>query len=145
MVVSFQPVEFDTEGSLELARALWRMSEDLDAVASARDTDIESASKDWKGPHGDDFRKRATEESDDFTVSSRSLRRAANSWAGAWVEATDENRRREYEAAVDEERNSRSIGEQFFDNFVGDDSAVEVGPAPLPVTKPVGPDFNPTV
>ena len=142
---SFQPVEFDVDGSLELARSLWRMSDDLKAAASARDTHVETASKGWKGPHGDKFRTLAGSEQTDFVVSAQSLRRAANSWAGAWVDAVNENRRREHAAAVEEERNSRSFGEQFFDNFVGDDSAAVVGPAPLPVTKPVGPHFNPTV
>lgn len=137
-------VDFDFSGSLELARLLWQMADSMNPLERRRSDASELAAQDWEGPHGDEFRTRAGNEPDEFTATEERLRSAADSWAEAWARATDEQRRRDHQDKIEQERASRGSGEQFFDVFLGDDSADVVGPPPAPVTVPGGPTFTPT-
>lgn len=137
-------VDFDFEGSLELARELWDLADSLPALERRRSDGSDNASKDWQGAHGDRFRLQSDSEPEAFSNAEERLRAAANSWASAWARATDEQNQRDHADEVEAERESRGSGEQFVDWFMGDDSAEVVGPAPDPVSTPTGPRFSPT-
>ncbi len=137
-------VDFDFSGSLELARELWQLAVALPSMERHRSGASAAAADDWLGPHGDEFRRRAGNETEAFSQAEKRLRSAANSWAEAWARATDEQNRRDHADAVAAEHASRGAGEKFFDLFVGDDSAHVVGLSPAPVAIPVGPGFVPT-
>ncbi len=142
-MADFTRVDFNFDLALQLSRELWSLSVTLGYTKFTRERHIASAHKDWLGPDGNTFRRNTALESDTFDEVKLALREAADSWAQAWADATDENNRREHQAKVVEERNSRGSGERIFDIVHGDDSAAVVGPAPGPVTVPTGPDFTP--
>jgi hypothetical protein len=136
-------VRFDFEGSLAHARQLWALADRLEAARHARRVDADAACASWRGRYGDEFRALVDSEQADFVRVVGGLRAEAQAWAVAWRDAMNEQNRRSRAQQVDLVRSRRAVGEQLVDVFVGDDSDVEVPPAPW-ASVPVPPGFVPT-
>ena len=137
-------VAFDFDGSLELARALWALADELEQEDLGRGRQSETALARWAGPYARQFApRRATEEASATNVVT-GLRADAESWAAAWVEAMHQQNKNNRAARVEQVRDDRWWGEKAWDATVGeDDSESQVGEADRPPT-PRPPSFRPT-
>lgn len=133
-------VRFDFDGSLRLARSLWAFADELEAGRAARDGAVEVALRSWKGPFGDDFRARASDERQSLGSLIAALRSDADAWAQAWKDATDEQNRRRWARQVEQIKAERSMVEKVGDFLTGFDYP----PQPAPVPKPVPGMFHAT-
>jgi len=139
-----QDVRFDFEGSLEFARTLWRLSDDLHVVGTWRRGAIERALRSWQGAHAVEFADRANDEIGTTAAVVEQLRNEAGAWALLWTQARELQNHRLRARAVDEERDSRSFGEWGVDKLTGsDDSNAEVAATPCLMT-PQPPNFEDT-
>lgn len=137
-------VGFDFEGSLELARMLWALADEVEVEDDARERRYDTAMAKWRGPHADQFvDRRSTERSSRGNVV-ESLRDGANSWAEAWAVAMDQQNKNNRAARVEEIRADRSWMERNVgDRIMGDDSDDQV-PMPEAPATPSPPAFAPT-
>ena len=137
-------VDFDFDGSLQLAKNLWQLADDLSTENTGRGTEGETALAKWEGPFSTQFGERRTAESDSYRNVFEGLRDDARSWATAWVEAMHQQNKNNRAAKVEEVRDNRSWGESAWDSTFGeDDSDEQVGEADRPST-PQPPDFAAT-
>ena len=137
-------VDFDFEGSLQLARKLWQLADDLVTEDNGRSTEAETALDKWEGPYGTQFGERRTAESDSRTNVVSGLRTDARSWASAWVEAMHQQNKNNRAAKVEDVRENRAWYEKGWDATFGeDDSDEQVGEADRPST-PQPPEFTAT-
>jgi hypothetical protein len=134
-------VQFDWDGSLELARKLWSFADDLSTAKPARKTDAETALRQWKGRFGDEFTTRADHEQTSFTSVITGLRNEAKQWAQAWKLAMDQQNRVLRARAVDKHNHDKSFLDKVGDFFGGDDN---IPPEPTPVPLPAPPSFPKT-
>lgn len=137
-------IRFDFDGSLELARRLWSLADDLVDEDNGREGEYDTAMAKWEGPYGVEFAGRRTDERSSRTAVVTGLRADARSWAAAWAAALDQQNKNNRAAAVQHERDSRNIFEQGWDATFGeDDSDEQVAQVPdVPVPTP--PLFNAT-
>ena len=135
-----QDVRFDFAGSLQLARELWAYADDLEQGKTARRTEAMAALRTWRGPFGDQYRERTTDEQTSLASVIAALRTEADQWAVAWKEATDEQNRRLHARRVEQMKAERSALEKVGDFFTGFDYP----PPPPPVAKPGPAGFHAT-
>lgn len=138
-------VDFDFDGSLELAAKLWALAEELEREDSGRQRQGETALAKWRGPYATQFgQRRATEEASAGNVVT-GLRADARSWASAWVDAMEQQNKNNRAAKVEAVRDDRGLIERGWDEygFGEDDSESKVGAAERPAT-PQPPGFAPT-
>jgi hypothetical protein len=133
-------VRFDFEGSLQLARRLWAYADELETAKGTRRDQVLAALRTWRGPYGDQFRDRATDEYTSLAAIIAGLRTEADQWAGAWKQAMDEQNRRLYARRVDQMKEDRSTLDKVGDFFTGFDYP----PEPAPVAKPGPAGFHAT-
>lgn len=131
-------VQFDWDGSLDLARKLWSYADDLTSAKSSRNTDADTALQSWQGPYGDQFRSRKSDEQTSLGSVTTGLRSEAQQWAQAWKLAMDQQNRVLRARAVDKHNSSKSFFDKVGDFFGGDD---DIPPEPTPVPLPQPPGF----
>ena len=137
-------VVFDFEGSLDLARALWRLADEVESQDRAREGEFETAKKKWRGAYGDQFVVRRDEERTSVRTVIEGLRTDARSWAKAWADAKFQQRKNDRVAEIEEIRANRGFVERTYDTITRhDDSEDQVAPA-VPVSPPQPPTFTPT-
>lgn len=145
-------VQFDFDGSLQLARQLWKLADDLLTEDGKRETDYDTAVAKWEGAYGEEFvGRRSDERTSKWRVWSE-LRSDARLWAQSWAGAMDQQNKNNRAARVneleEEKRNNRSWAERNIgDRFVGDDSREQAEsevPEPAPVPVPTPPSFAAT-
>ncbi len=137
-------VVFDFEGSLRLARRLWRLADEVTLAAGRRIEAREAAQAAWRGPHAEHFATvRAPNEDASTANVVAALRQEAVGWGVMWAAALNDQNRINWARAVEQEKDHRSTTERFGDFFVGDDSAGQV-PEPPPYPAPRPPTFVPT-
>lgn len=151
------PPRFDFAGSLELARELVLLAEDIGIADTARRSarDVAIAADSFQGPYGEDHRGRAEEEDQFGQQIAESLEDCAKDWAKAWQTAADQmNEYAAYlaqeecdamyqgrlqawyrSAVYDPETNSYSYGPS-----PSRGSVTPPAPAPLPVGKAYAPE-----
>ena len=138
-------VDFDFDGSLELARKLWALAEDIEQEDRGRGRQAETAVRKWAGPYATQFaERRATEEASATNVIA-GLQADAQAWAAAWVEAMYQQNKNNRAAEVQDVRDDRGFFEKGWDEygFGEDDSESKVAAAERPAT-PQPPSFHPT-
>lgn len=120
-------VAFDFAGSLELARMLWALADQVEAESGTRSTAAQTAKTGWLGKYGDDFTARRGDEQVGATNVAIRLREEAKGWASAWKRAMDEQNKRNRAAKVTEVRNKRGwVERNIGDRVLGDDSEQQV-------------------
>ena len=134
-------VQFDWDGSLELARKLWAYADDLATAKSTRSGQADTALTKWEGPYGDQFKTRKANEQSSMTSIIAGLRQEAEGWAQAWKMAMDQQNRVLRARAVNEHQDSKNIFEKGWDKLTGDD---DLPPEPTPVPLPTAPGFAKT-
>lgn len=112
-------VKFDFDGSLSLARRLWRFAGELDDLAGARLSEAEQALTTFTGTFADEFAHRVTHEVRDLGVASDELRALANAWAQAWASAINEQNRRLFARECDRIESRRDLVDHFRGFFGG--------------------------
>lgn len=137
-------VQFDFEGSLQLARMLWSLADDLRSEAMERERNATVASERWRGRYADDFGERMSTETSNRLEIAAQLREDARNWARAWQTALDQQNKINRINRVQEISDSRNIFQKGWDATVGsDDSDSKVAAVPeVPVPTP--PAFLPT-
>lgn len=137
---SMADVEFDFDGSLQMARDLWALAQSLSTLMADREAAGASASLDWVGPHHDEFVTRMTTDRTNVDGAVSQLQAAANGWAFQWQQAMDQQNQilmaREWEGREGDTLNKVSFG------LLG--SGPERPPDPTPAGLPSAPDFRPT-
>ena len=134
-------VQFDWDGSLDLARKLWAFADDLSTAKPSRHADAETALKEWRGTYGEDFKTRADDEQTSLQSVITGLRGEAKQWAQAWKLAMDQQNRVLRARAVDEHNDDKGVFDKVGDFFTGDD---DIPPEPTPVPLPAPPSFPKT-
>lgn len=133
-------IEFDWSGSLQMARELWALADLLGTTMTARETAGASASKDWLGPHHDDFVARMGTERTNIDGTTPQLRTAAQMWAYQWQQAMDQQNQilmtREWDGREEDNLHKYTLG------ILG--SGPKRPPDPVPAGLPSAPDFAPT-
>lgn len=138
-------VDFDFEGSLELAEKLWALADELEREDRGRQRQAETALARWSGPYATQFaQRRSTEEASALNVIN-GLRADAEAWAVAWVDAMEQQNKNNRAAAVQQHRDDRNWFHKQWDEhgFGEDDAESQVGAAERPPT-PRDPSFAPT-
>src|SRR5699024_934588 len=83
-------VVFDYEGSLQLARMLWSLADDLRSEAIEREGAAQVALEKWKGRYAGEFGERNSAETSSRLEVAHQLREDARNWAKAWQAALDQ-------------------------------------------------------
>ena len=83
-------VRFDYVASLQLARRLWALGDEVDELMANRVRGARTALTDWLGRYGTQFADRIDSESQQATAIANDLRAAAEQWAVRWAEAMNE-------------------------------------------------------
>lgn len=138
---NWNDVRFDYDGSLELARRLWQLAEELDVLLGERGRWASHALVDWAGPLGVEFADRTDTETVDLARIAGELRAAAERWAQAWAAALNQQNRRLFARACDVVRSRRSTVSKVTGWFTGHD---DLPPEPRWRTTPAAPRFLPT-
>lgn len=128
-------VRFDFDGSLALARSLWRLADDLEALAARRSTEAERTLTGFTGAHAVQFATRVVDEVRDLAVAAGEARHAASAWAQAWADAADEQNRRLFAAECDRVRARRDLVDRVT-GFLGGHHDLPPQPRPLAVPRP---------
>jgi len=137
-------VVFDFDGSLELARLLWSLADDIQNEHTLREADYETAIAKWEGPYATEFAGRRADERTSKTNVVSGLRADARAWAQAWAAALDQQNKNNRAAKVTEVRNDRGLLERGWDATFGeDDSDSKVDPVPE-IAVPLPPSFTAT-
>ena len=138
-------VPFDFEGSLELAKSMWSLANEVEGAAAKRSAAANVAKAKWRGAYGTEFEGRMGDEGSGAKTVAAGLRAEAKGWAKAWKKAMDEQNRRNRADRVAEIRNSRSWFERNVgDRIKGDDSEQQVKALKV-ATVPCPPDFAATM
>lgn len=138
-------VDFDFEGSLQLARMLWALAEDLEGEDRGRAGQAETALAKWAGPYATQFANRSATERASATNVVNGLQRDAQAWAAAWAQAMHQQNKNNRAAAVQANRDDRSwIHEKWDEHGFGEDTAEEDVAAARQPEVPQPPHFNPT-
>jgi len=133
-------VEFDWTGSLQMARDLWALAEQLTTTMANRETAATHAALDWVGPHHDSFVTRMATERTNVDAAAGQLKAAADGWAFQWQQAMDQQNQilmaREWDGREGDTLNQISFG------LLG--SGPKRPPDPTPTAVPTAPDYQPT-
>ena len=121
MHADWTDVRFDYDGSLQLARELWALADEVDAVATDRHAAADEALVDWLGPTRDRFGGRVDVEVADLHRIAADLRGGAQAWAQAWADALNLQNQRLYARAVDRAKRNRSTLDKFVGGLFGHD------------------------
>lgn len=114
--------EFELSKILAHCRDLADAGAQLNNRAVGRYRVAADAQRLWSGDHGDTFRSRMEYEAQELSSVARGLMTEADEWAHVWAQTVNQINRRRREAAVQQVRDQRGVGEQIIDVFVGDDS-----------------------
>lgn len=137
-------VAFDWDGSLELARKLWSLADDLTHEDAGRETQFDTAKAKWEGAYGKQFvQRRSTERSSRSNVVA-GLRDDARAWAKAWAQAMDQQNKNNRAAEVERISDDRGMIEKGWDKTFGSDDSDDKVPMPDSVPVPTPPGFAPT-
>lgn len=134
-------VRFDFEGSLDLARSLWRLADDVEQLLSSRSTMASTALTSWTGRFAEQFAERATDEQSIGATLLQMLRTDAHGWAQAWTAAMDEQNRVLYAREKKRVENDRSNLDKLGGFFTGHDDLPSM---PRLASVPQSPYFFPT-
>ena len=134
-------VRFDYVGSLQLARRLWALGDEVDQVWRKRVQHAEAALVDWLGVYGTEFAQRIDSESAQAQVIAGQLRAAADQWAARWAEAMNEQNRILFARETKHIEDNRSGWDNFVGTFVGHD---DLPPQPPTIDVPTSPSFYAT-
>ena len=137
-------VQFDWDGSLELARKLWALAEDLQHEDAGRETQYDTAKAKWRGAYGEQFAERRSTERASCTNVITGLRDDARAWAQAWAQAMDQQNKNNRAAEVERVSDDRGLIEKGIDATVGSDDSDSKAPKPASVPVPTPPGFAPT-
>ena len=138
---NWNDVRFDYDGSLDLARRLYRLADQLATLGAERHRWGSHALVDWAGPLGVEFADRADIETADLVRIAGELRAAADGWAQAWAGALNQQNRRLFARACDVVRSRRSTMDKVTGFFTGHD---DLPPEPFTRPVPTAPHFIPT-
>lgn len=138
-------VDFDFEGSLELARQLWALAADLRTEDNGRGTEADTAKAKWEGAYGEQFQQRRDTERTSRTNVAEGLRDDARSWAQAWATATDQQLKNNRLVQIEQIRDDRGLLEKGWDSTFGNDDSDDQVPMPDPVAVPQPPSFIATI
>ena len=138
---NWDDVRFDYDGSLDLARRLYRLADQLDPLGAQRRRWGSHALADWTGPLGVEFAGRIDTEIADLARIAGQLRAGAEGWAQAWAGALNQQNRRLFARACDVVRSRRSTMDKVAGFFTGHD---DLPPEPFTRPVPTAPHFNPT-
>ena len=83
-------VRFDYGGALALAATLWRLADDVEALATARERASTEASAEWEGSYGAQFDVASVDAVSRARAVATTLRADAGAWAQAWAKAMDD-------------------------------------------------------
>jgi hypothetical protein len=137
-------VQFDFDGSLALARALWALAGDLVTEDVGRETQYDTAIAKWEGKYATDFAgRRATERTSRSTVRD-ALRDDARLWAEAWARALHQQNKNNRVAEVERISDDRGGFTKLVDATVGEDDSESKVPMPEYPPVPQPPGFAPT-
>ena len=112
-------VRFDFDGSLGLARRLWRFADELDELGSNRRNQAEQALTTFTGVYGREFAQRISDEVHDLERAAVELRIAASAWAQAWARAINEQNRRLFARECERIERKRSLLDDVTGFFSG--------------------------
>lgn len=134
-------VRFDYVGSLQLARRLWALADDVDAIRNKRVSLGETALSDWLGVYGTQFADRVNSEDLQAATIANELRMAAEQWAVRWAEAMNEQNNINLAREIERVKDERSGWDNFTGSMFGhDDLPSPAGAIPVPTA----PSFPPT-
>jgi len=134
-------VRFDFRGSLDLARSLWRLADDVDQLLSSRASTASTALNSWSGRFAQQFAERANDEQSIGATLVQLLRTDAHGWSQAWTAAMDEQNRVLYAQEKKRVENDRSNLDKIGGFFTGHD---DLPPMPRSAAVPQSPYFFPT-
>jgi hypothetical protein len=137
-------VQFDFEGSLQLARQLWGIADDVQTEDDGRETQYDTAKAKWLGTYADQFVGRREDERTSRATVVAALREDARLWAQAWARALDQQNKNNRAAEVERIRDDRGLFERGWDSTFGEDDSDDQVPMPEPVSVPTAPSFLPT-
>mgnify|MGYP001057108031 CR=1 FL=1 len=137
-------VQFDWDGSLELARKLWALADDLTDEDAGRETQFDTAKAKWRGTYGEQFADRRVTERSSRTNVVTGLRDDARAWAKAWAQAMDQQNKNNRAAEVERVSDDRGLLEKGWDSTFGSDDSDDKVPMPESVPIPTPPGFAPT-
>jgi hypothetical protein len=128
-------VRFDFDGSLAVARRMWRFADELDALGAARRDEGEHALTTFTGVYGRQFADRVSSEVHDLGLAAHELRTAAGAWAQAWAHAINEQNRRLFARACERIERDRSLVDSV-KGFFGGHHDLPPQPRQLGVPRP---------
>ena len=138
-------VQFDFEGSLQLARQLWSTRR------RRPDRGRRSGDPVRRPPRPSGWGPTPTSSSAVGRTSGRRaprssprLREDARLWAEAWARALDQQNKNNRAAEVERVRDDRGMFEKGWDSTFGEDDSDDQVPMPEPVSVPTAPSFLPT-
>jgi hypothetical protein len=134
-------VRFDYVGSLQLARRLWALADDVDAVRNKRVALGGAALTDWLGAYGTQFADRINLENVQAATIANEMRTAAEQWAVRWAEAMNEQNHINLAREIKHIEDDRS-GWDNFTGFFGGHDDLPSAPGAIPV--PTAPSFTAT-
>jgi len=134
-------VRFDYVASLQLARRLWALGNEVDELMTNRVGLASEALADWLGVYGTQFAERVDTESMQASAIAGQLRAAAEQWAARWAEAMNEQNRINFAREVKRVEDDRNIVEDIWGGIVGHN---DLPPEPPTIDVPSAPNFHAT-
>ena len=134
-------VVFDWAGSLNLAKALHAVADELTGLAGSRAGLATTALSHWEGMYGEQFVGRIDDEIQTGTRLAVQLRAEAEGWAIEWQKAMDQENWDRYQAAKSRVENQRSNWDKFSGWALGHD---DLPNTPKAAGRPVAPNFAAT-
>jgi hypothetical protein len=134
-------VRFDYVASLNLARRLWALGNEVDQVMTNRVQHARTALTAWLGVYGTQFAERIDSESVQATAIANDLRAGAEQWAIRWAEAMNEQNNILFARETKRVEDERSGWDNFKGTFVGHD---DLPNSPPTIDVPTAPNFYAT-
>jgi hypothetical protein len=134
-------VRFDYVASLQLARRLWALGDEVDELMANRVRGARTALTDWLGRYGTQFADRIDSESQQATAIANDLRAAAEQWAVRWAEAMNEQNRILHARESKRVEDDRNIVEDVVGGLFGHH---DLPPDPPGIEVPTSPNFYAT-
>jgi len=134
-------VRFDYVGSLQLARRLWALGDQVDELMSNRIGHAQTALTDWLGAYGTQFAERIDSESMQTAAIAGELRFAAEQWAVRWAEAMNEQNSINHAREIKRVEGDRNVLDEVSGFFFGHD---DLPTSPLTIGIPAAPNFYAT-
>ena len=132
-------VQFDYGGALALAATLWRLADDVEALATARERASTAASADWEGSYGAQFDVASVDAVTRARAVATTLRADAQAWAQAWAKAMDDQNDITYGRAYDNAWRAYELERETTGSRCRTTSSTSG-----PVSVPAAPSFAPT-